>query len=64
MAVMLNVVVPKLDRVMVLPELVVPIARVEKVRLVGDKVAFGPDVNAALLDASVCGVTERSRGIR
>jgi len=36
--------------------LVVPIALSREVRLVGDKVAFGPEIAAAPLNVTLCGV--------
>src|SRR5437870_168925 len=56
MLLMVKIAVPVFLSVTVLAVLVVPIACVEKVRLVGDKVAFGPEIAAAPLNVTLCGV--------
>jgi hypothetical protein len=70
MLVMLRATVPSLLRVTDCAGLVVPRSWVAKVRLVGDKVAFGPDTIPVPLKAISCGlpavlsmtVTEAVRG--
>lgn len=59
MAVMVKLVVPVFLSVTVLAALVVPIACVEKLRLVGDKAALGAEIVASPLKAvfgEVCGI--------
>jgi hypothetical protein len=56
MLVMLSVIVPKLLSVADFPGLVVPTSWSAKVKLVGDKVAFGPETTPVPLKATVCGL--------
>ena len=60
MPVMVKLAVPAFLSVTVLAALVVPIAWAEKVRLVGDKVALGPEITAVALKVA-CGLAHRDR---
>ena len=56
MLVMARVAVPKFASVTGLPPLLLPKARAEKVKLVGDKVASGPETTPVPLKATNCGL--------
>jgi len=61
MLLMVKLAVPLFLSVTTLAALVVPIPNVEKAKLVGDKVAFGPEITAVLVKAIVCGLPRNRR---
>ena len=58
---MVKLAVPLFSSVTTLAALLVPIPHVENLRLVGDRVAFGPEITAVLVKAIFCGLPRNRR---